>query len=53
MTRPTNSQSYDADFVGWLETAIPESDFPERCQFGADQVLDPRWLPRRTRPGEH
>jgi Domain of unknown function DUF29 len=34
-----------------LETRLPESDFPERCPFGADEVLNPRWLPRRAREG--
>jgi Domain of unknown function DUF29 len=29
-----------------LETGLPETDFPERCP---DEVLDPRWLPRRAR----
>jgi hypothetical protein len=36
-----------------LETGLPETDLPERCPFGVDQVLDPRWLPPRTREGGH
>jgi uncharacterized protein DUF29 len=32
-----------------LETGLPESAFPECCPFAVDEVLDPRWLPRRTR----
>jgi len=43
----------DARSRAALETALPESDFPERCPFGVDQALDPRWLPGRTRTGEH
>ncbi len=34
-----------------LETGLPESAFAERCPFGAGEVLDPRWLPRRARQG--
>ena len=30
-----------------------ETGLPERCLFGVDQVLDPRWLPRRTRTDLH
>jgi hypothetical protein len=47
MTRPPNAPSYEEDFVVWLETGLPESDFPERCRFGVDEALDPRWLPPR------
>ena len=36
-----------------LETGLPDGNFPERCLFGVDQVLDPRWLPRRTRTDLH
>jgi hypothetical protein len=36
-----------------LETGLPETDLPEGCPFGVDQVLDPRWLPPRTREGGH
>jgi len=43
----------DARARAALETGLPEGDFPERCPFGLDEVLDPRWLPRRTRAGEH
>ena len=31
-----------------LETWLPETDLPERCPFGVEQVLDP-WIPARTR----
>jgi Domain of unknown function DUF29 len=41
----------DARYRAALETGLPETDLPERCPFGADQVLDPRWLPARTRKG--
>jgi hypothetical protein len=27
------------------ETNIPESDFPETCPYGVDQILDPEFLP--------
>jgi hypothetical protein len=43
----------DARSRAALETGLPESGFPERCPFGVDQLLDRRWLPRRTRTGEH
>jgi hypothetical protein len=43
----------DARSRAALETGLPESDFPERCPFGVDQVLDPRWLPPRTRDDGH
>jgi hypothetical protein len=39
----------DARSRAALETGLPASDFPEHCPFGLDQVLDPRWLPPRTR----
>ena len=38
----------DARSRAALETGLPESDFPERCPYGVDQVLDPRWLPSGT-----
>jgi uncharacterized protein DUF29 len=41
----------DARARAALETGLPESGFPECCPFAVDQVLDPRWLPRRTREG--
>jgi uncharacterized protein DUF29 len=41
----------DARSRAALETGSPESDFPEHCPFGVDQVLDPSWLPPRTREG--
>jgi hypothetical protein len=41
----------DARYRAALETGLPESDLPERCPFEIDQVLDPRWLPRRSREG--
>ena len=28
-----------------LETRLPETDFPERCPFPLEQVLDRSWLP--------
>ena len=31
-----------------LETGLPESAFPESCPFGVEEILDPRWLPRRA-----
>jgi hypothetical protein len=31
------------------ETGLPQSDFPERCPFAADDVLDPAWLPGSPR----
>jgi len=31
------------------ETGLPESDFPEHCPFAVEEVLDPRWLPGRTK----
>ncbi len=31
-----------------LETGLPLRDLPERCPFEVDEVLDPRWLPRRS-----
>jgi Domain of unknown function DUF29 len=43
----------DAHSRAVLETGLPESNFPERCPFGIDQVLDPRWLPRSTHEGGH
>jgi Domain of unknown function DUF29 len=30
-----------------LETGLPESEFPERCPFELEVVLDLRWLPGR------
>lgn len=27
---------------------LPESAFPEECPFGVEEILDPRWLPRRA-----
>ena len=41
----------DARSRAALETGLPETDLPERCPFGVDEVLDPRWLPPRTREG--
>ena len=41
----------DARSRAALETGLPESAFAERCPFGAGEVLDPRWLPRRARQG--
>ena len=32
-----------------METRLPESDFPEQCPFELEEVIDPRWLPGRTR----
>jgi hypothetical protein len=32
-----------------VETGLPESDFSEHCPFTVEEVLDPRWLPGRTR----
>jgi hypothetical protein len=32
-----------------VETGLPESDFPEHCPFTVEEVLDPRWLPGRTK----
>ncbi len=43
----------DARSRAALETGLPEIDLPERCPFGVDEVLDPRWLPPRTREGGH
>jgi hypothetical protein len=41
-------QSYaDARAQAAIETGLPESEFPERCPFDIDAVLDPRWLPGR------
>ena len=43
----------DARSRAALETGSPESDFPDRCPFGVDEALEPRWLPCRTRAGGH
>jgi uncharacterized protein DUF29 len=43
----------DARARAALETGLPETDLPERCPFAVDQVLDPRWLPPRTRESGH
>jgi Domain of unknown function DUF29 len=37
----------DARSCAALETGLPESDLPEHCPFGVDEVLDPRWVPPR------
>jgi len=39
----------DARSRAALETGLPETNLPESCPFGVDEVLDPRWLPPRTR----
>jgi hypothetical protein len=41
----------DARSRAALETGLPESDFPERCPFEVDEVLDPCWLPSRAGEG--
>jgi hypothetical protein len=30
-----------------IETGLPENEFPERCPFDVDAVLERRWLPGR------
>jgi Domain of unknown function DUF29 len=41
----------DARSRAALEIGLPETDLPERCPFGVDELLDARWLPPRTREG--
>jgi hypothetical protein len=35
----------DARAQAVLETGLPETDFPERCPFSVQEILDPSWLP--------
>jgi hypothetical protein len=37
----------DARSRAAIETGLPESNLPERCPFGVDEVHDLRWLPPR------